>query len=139
MKIELDLMNIKSNDTLGCRFFLIGRLEDSSAKLSSASEIYVLPSEDSEDMTIRLSNGQELTASSFKITYLIDVNRDTPELSRLQLYVGDTVYIDTQATESTLFTAQDIVWLSDIRFMNFNSPSENATLGFNGMRVTVYN
>lgn len=139
VKIELNLMNLESDDTLGCRFFLIGRTENSSPKLSAASEIYVLPSEDSEDMTIRLSNGQELTASTFKITYLIDVNRDTPELSRLQLYVGDTVYIDTVATESTLFTAQDIVWLSDIRFMNFNAASENATLGFNGMKVTVYN
>ena len=139
VKIELDLMNIKSNDTLGCRFFLIGRTENSSPKLSAASEIYVLPSADTEEMTIRLSNGQELTSSTFKITYLIDVNRDVPELSRLQLYVGDILCIDTQTTESTLFTAQDIVWLSDIRFMNFNSASENATLGFNGMKVTVYN
>ena len=139
VKIELNLMNLESDDTLGCRFFLIGRTENSSPKLSAASEIYVLPSEDTEEMTIRLSNGQELTSSTFKITYLIDVNRDVPELSRLQLYVGDILCIDTQTTESTLFTAQDIIYLTDIRFMNFSAVSENATLGINGMKVTVYN
>ena len=132
VKIELGMNNDDYSHVLGCGFYIVGRAEDATGIKSVTSEVYVDAASGVSDISLRVGE-ETYTATSHKIVYLIDVNKEATEASRLRVYIDDELSVDS----NELFT-KPVAQLTELRFTYFNSATETADLGLTGLTVTVY-
>ena len=132
VKIELGMNNDAYSHVLGCNFYIVGRAEDATGVKSTTSVINVAAASGVSDISLRVGE-ETYTATSHKIVYLIDVNKEATEASRLRVYIDDVLSVDS----NELFT-KPVAQLTELRFTYFNSVTEIADLGLTGLTVTVY-
>ena len=134
------------NDSFNHSFFIVGRaftgLEKPESSVSEKSEVKIL-NQGTDEYGFERFNiqtvGYDITniEGSVSVKYVIDVDKDSPDRSRLSLYIGDNLLVN----DIPLFEKMTNVEVIDsIRFKNFNNSdsSPQGKLQITNIQVAVY-
>ena len=142
MKIEFDLVNELSYLPLGCTFWLEGRDLSNVSGASSISTMSVEVGTSEESLMLTTCKGEILKGNKFHVEYVIDIDHVDPNCSRIQVFIDDVLYADSDLLDRNPFynTYGFVVdRYSEIRIKGFNTEAENASIGFKNLVVTGYN
>ena len=140
-KIEFTIKTFGS-DTLPCKFSLFGRNSNNSSENLSISTSFIKVDLENDGVNpfIETFNGEKIYGDEFNVVYLVEVDKENYNKSRVQVFVNDILYEDSVYYDG-LFTNKDVDRICGVSVNNFSPmyESENPDrVEFPFLCVTVY-
>lgn len=138
-KIEFDVLKTTSAPVLGCSFSLLGRAGGFVAESLSISKSHirvdVLGGNDS--LCVETYNGKLIEGDSFHVVYVLEIDKENLDQSRMQVFINDVLYEDSLYYDG-LFTKKDVTDITAISVTGFNTTDKKAEISFENLVVTGY-
>ena len=132
MKIEFDLFNYLQGESLYGELYLVGRDAYSSGDRVNGTRIMIDKIEDSSQIKLTTRTGKEFIGENFKVEYLIEVNKNVPWDSRIQVFLNGEMVESLSTLVNTFVLIRTI---TEIRF--YLTGGNYDSLGISNLVVTA--
>lgn len=139
-KIEFDVFAENESDSaLCCYFALVGRNSNNTSELLSLSEsnIKVDLKSNGDSFYIKTFNDKIIEGDFFHVVYVIEVNEENYNQSRMQVFVNDILYEDSVYSDR-LFSRNDADRISCVVIKGFKCSEDKASVSFKNLVVSGY-
>lgn len=138
-KVEFDVFNgSETASVLGCSFSLVGRNTANASESLSLSKMAVKLSDENGLCCVETFNGEKIVGESFHVVYVVEVDKENYNQSRMQVFVNDVLYEDSIYFDG-LFSDIDVDRITAVTVNDFNTDGYDASISFKNLIVTGYN
>lgn len=138
--IEFDVSSSDVDDSvLSCSFCLIGRNSDnvSDSLNLSRSNINIDITGDGDSLFVKTYNGKKIEGKDFHVVYVIEVNPENYNESRMQVFVNDILCEDS-VYYGGIFADIDVDRLCSVKVYNFGTTYDVSSISFKNLKVSGY-
>lgn len=135
IKIEFDVFNYLQTSAKCGFFYLLSRDVSGKSDLSDASKIYVStggPSSSQFKLTTR--SGKQFVGEEFKIEYLIEVDKQNPQDSDIQVFINGEM-VEEMNSINSIGQSWPVRTLCEVRFVPHDM-ARDSSIGFSNLLVT---